>query len=40
MSWYWWILIAIGVILVGWVKLKVLGKWMERRKAASRPIEE
>jgi hypothetical protein len=40
MAWYWWVLIGIGVILIGWLKLKVLNKWMERRKAANQPIEE
>jgi hypothetical protein len=40
MAWYWWVLIAVGVVLIGWLKLKVLGKWMESRKAKNEPIED
>ena len=40
MAWYWWGLIGVGVVLIGWLKLKVLGKWMERRKEANQEIEE
>lgn len=40
MAWYWWVLIGVGVVLIGWVKLKVLGKWMERRKEATQEIDE
>jgi len=40
MDWYWWVLIVIAVAAIGWIKLKVLGKWMERRKAKAAPIED
>ncbi len=40
MAWYWWVLIAIAVVLVGWLKLKVLGKIMAKRKEAQEPEEE
>ncbi len=32
MEWYWWVLIAIGVIAIASVKLKVFGMILERRK--------
>ncbi len=32
MEWYWWLLIAVVVIAGGAIKLKVLGKWLARRK--------
>jgi hypothetical protein len=32
MEWYWWVLIALVVVVGGALKLKVLGMLMERRK--------
>ncbi len=32
MEWYWWVLIAVVVIAIAYIKLKVLGKMMEARK--------
>jgi hypothetical protein len=42
MEWYWWVLLAAVVVIGGYVKLKVLSKWMEsrKRKEASIPEEE
>ena len=40
MAWYWWVLIAIGVILIGWIKLSLWNKWMARRKERNKPIED
>lgn len=40
MAWYWWVLIGIGVVLIGWLKLTVLNKWMAARKERNRPIED
>lgn len=42
MEWYWWVLIALGVALVAWLKITVLGKWMAASKAkkASHEAEE
>lgn len=33
MEWYWWALIAVGVVVVGYLKLKVWGKIMDKMKA-------
>ena len=40
MRWYWWVLIAVGVVLIGWLKISVYNKWMQRRKEKSAPIED
>lgn len=40
MEWYWWVLIAAVVIVGGYVKLKVLGKILEKRKNAAENILE
>ncbi|MFP4551922.1 MAG: hypothetical protein ACLFNT_14035 [Spirochaetales bacterium] len=40
MQWYWWVLIGVGVVLLGWLKLTVLNRWMASRKANQEPIEE
>lgn len=40
MAWYWWVLIGVGVIVIGWLKLKVLGTWMAKRRERNQPIEE
>ena len=39
MEWYWWVLIGVGAVFVGYVKLKVLGKIMENRKARAKAQE-
>ena len=31
MQWYWWVLIGIGVILLGYIKIKVFKGWMDKR---------
>jgi hypothetical protein len=33
MEWYGWVLIAVGVIVIGYLKLKVWGKIMASQKA-------
>lgn len=37
MEWYWWVLIAVGVVVLGYIKLKVWGRIQanaaEKRKA-------
>jgi len=33
MEWYWWVLIAVGVAVIGYLKLKVWGKIMDNMKA-------
>jgi hypothetical protein len=40
MEWYWWVLIAAAVVAGGYVKLKLLGKWMASRAAKAEAIEE
>lgn len=40
MAWYWWVLIALGVIAIGALKLKVLGIWMRRRAERNAPPDE
>ena len=33
MEWYWWALIVVGVVVIGYLKLKVWGKIMANMKA-------
>lgn len=33
MEWYWWVLIAVGVVGVGYLKLKLGGKMLASMKA-------
>lgn len=40
LAWYWWVLIVIGVIAIGYLKLKVLGKIMQARKNRETPEED
>jgi hypothetical protein len=32
-EWYWWVLIGVAVVVLGYVKLKVWGKILEAQKA-------
>lgn len=32
MEWYWWMLIGIGVIVIGVIKVKVGGKYLAKKK--------
>lgn len=40
MEWYWWVLIAAGVIVIGYLKLKVWNKIKENRKKRNKDTEE
>jgi hypothetical protein len=40
MAWYWWVLIGIGVVGIGALKLKFFKAWMEKRKEQNQPIED
>lgn len=40
MAWYWWVLIIIAVVLLGWLKLKVFKKITTAKKEKNKPIEE
>ena len=33
MEWYWWVLIGVGVVVIGYLKLKVWGQLMAKMKA-------
>ncbi len=33
MEWYWWVLIGVGVVVIGYLKLEVWGKIMANMKA-------
>ena len=33
MDWYWWVLIVVAVVGIGYLKLKVWGKIMDNMKA-------
>lgn len=39
MAWYWWVLIGIGVAVIGYVKIKVFTRIMNRARK-DRPEEE
>lgn len=39
MAWYWWILIVLGVALIGAAKMAVFKKIMAKKKA-ERPAED
>ena len=30
MEWYWWVLIGVGVVVIGYIKLKILKKMMNK----------
>lgn len=32
MDWYWWVLIGLGLVAFGYVKIKVTGKVLNRMK--------
>lgn len=40
MQWYWWVLVAVGVALVAWVKLSVLKRIIARSKEKREAAEE
>jgi hypothetical protein len=43
MEWYWWVLIVVGVVVIGYLKLKVWGKIManmKAKKAAQAELED
>lgn len=31
MEWYWWLLIVVGVLGIGYIKLRVFKSWMDKR---------
>lgn len=40
MAWYWWVLIAVGVVALGILKLKVWNSIMDKRRKKKQDIEE
>lgn len=43
LEWYWWVLIVIGVIAIGYMKLKVWGKIaasMKAKKEAEQALDD
>ena len=43
MEWYWWVLIAVGVVAIGYLKLKIGGKMladMKAKKAAQAELDD
>ncbi len=32
MAWYWWVVIVIAVIVIGYLKLKFFNRMMDKRK--------
>jgi Ni/Fe-hydrogenase subunit HybB-like protein len=43
MEWYWWVLIGVGVVAIGYLKIKVGGKMlaaMKAKKDAQAAIDE
>ena len=32
MQWYWWVLIGVGVVVIGFLKLKVLQGMMKKKQ--------
>lgn len=40
MAWYWWVLIAVAAVGIGYFKLKVWKMLIEKRKLAPAPEEE
>lgn len=40
MEWYWWVLLVAVIIVGGYIKLKFLGKWMDKRKQDADNIPE
>jgi hypothetical protein len=40
MEWYVWVLVVIGIIAIGAIKLTIFSKWMEARKQRESRILE
>lgn len=40
MDWYWWVLIAVGVVAIGYLKLKVWNSIKTNRKKKQQDLEE
>jgi len=40
MDWYWWVLIGVGVVALGYLKLKIFNKMVKKSKDKSQHEEE
>ncbi len=40
MEWYWWVLIAVGAVAIGIVKIKVWNSMMKKRKEKKERMEQ
>ncbi len=40
MQWWHWVLIVAGIILLGFVKVRVSGAWLKKRRENQQPIED
>ena len=40
MEWYWWVLIGVGVVLLGILKLKVWNSILKNRREKKQRMEE
>lgn len=40
MAWYVWLAILVGVVVIGWIKLKVLKSFMAKRAEKNQPMED
>ena len=40
MEWYWWVLIVVAVAGLGYLKIKIWNRMLEKRKKAKQGTEE
>ena len=40
MAWYWWVLIAVGVVLIGILKIKVWNSILAKRRSKKEMTED
>jgi|GEM_PF-1193569 len=40
LAWYWWVLIVIGVVVIGYLKAKVGKRMLQKRKEKKKMAEE
>jgi hypothetical protein len=40
MEWYWWVLIGIGVVAIGYLKLKVWGNMTKTKAEKKQQVEK
>jgi len=40
LMWYWWVLIAAGVVVIGYLKVKVGKRMLEKRKEKKKTADD